>query len=76
MCLLKADETAPAIIEFLVDNLESLFEIGEVLALCALGNGFRLGTLLLALLHIIRYLEDALVHRGDIVKHGVVEDVI
>ena len=73
---LETDEPAASVIEFLVDDLEAFFIVGEVLAFRALGNGFCLGTFLLVFLHIVRQFEDALVHRGYIVEHRVIEDVI
>ena len=73
---LEADEPAASVIEFLVDDLEAFFIVGEVLAFRALGNGFCLGAFLLVFLHIVRQFEDALVHRGHIVEHRVVEYVI
>ena len=73
---LETDEPAASVIEFLVDDLEAFFIVGKVLAFRALGNGFCLGSFLLVFLHIVRQFEDALVHRGHIVEHRVVEDVI
>ena len=64
VCFFESDETASTIVKFLMDNLEPFLKIGEVLALGTLCNRFGFSTLLLTLLHIIRYLENALVNRA------------